>query len=184
MKKTIAIAIAILALATPAFATAPQDLTQDFSNYAYTVTGNSSTTAQPDYNVGDTVWLYLGVPDASPSISGWVPSKTNLTSTWIDPSSVSTPVNFTGGAGTYNTADQYWLSLGPVTAAGVWTINNISYQFMPGTGGQKQHGIYTGSAVNFNVNAPTVTPEPISMALFGLGASVLGLAGVRRRKTV
>lgn len=36
---------------------------------------------------------------------------------------------------------------------------------------------------NFKYNEPiTVTPEPVSMALFGLGAGVLGLAGARRRK--
>ena len=44
-------------------------------------------------------------------------------------------------------------------------------------------GSYGNEAFCFTVNGPTVTPEPVSMALFGLGAGALGLTRLRRKKS-
>lgn len=68
----------------------------------------------------------------------------------------------------------YWQSLtnwDSVKQVGTWEVKTFWHN--PGASNGN-------STYSFNV----VTPEPISMALFGLGAGVLGLAGIRRRKKI
>ncbi|MFH0985867.1 MAG: PEP-CTERM sorting domain-containing protein [Candidatus Omnitrophota bacterium] len=62
-----------------------------------------------------------------------------------------------------------WTGVSGVRKAGDWTVNT-------------EWGYNGSDYTEFAKSSFTVTPEPVSMVLFGLGAGVLGLAQFRRKK--
>jgi hypothetical protein len=192
MKKMIMIAMAMLFLATPAFAaTTTVNWVDDATHEAYTVGSYGSTAPQSDFTRNETPWLYVKLP--SYTLTGgnnkvddlYLRDKWNFgTRTIVDATLSGIP---TGGtfSSTLTPPTEYWVS--PTNwstdpsfhnQVGTWEIYDIFYQFRR-SGTEKQEGSFTGNGgvVNFNV-----VPEPVSMVLFGLGAGVLGLAQLRRKK--
>ena len=123
----------------------------------YTTDSNGSTTAKSTFSLNETPWLYVKVSDA----------VKNITSTWWnDPNGNSYDASLPG-----STATTKWLTLSDwntVKTPGNWDINGSVFY---------RNGVCETAATKF-----TVTPEPISTALFLLGGATLGLGAYRKRK--
>lgn len=195
MKKILIPAIAMLILATPAFAgtTYPDDFT-----VADTYSENGSATLDDVFNTsnGENPWLKLVLPTDITSYTNWANRDGKVDTTWYYGSTKMFDIN-ENPSGAAKAKDTFWLSPsvgtlknGPNTVLwdnlklnyGAWHID-ATYEWNLG-GGNKIKGDASIPFSLTNVTASTVTPEPISMALFGLGAGVLGLAGIRRKKSL
>lgn len=195
MKKIFIVVLAIIAIspvgnafAVPAPDPDPVDVdwTNNGTTAAYTVESNGSTTAKNSFDLlTETPWIYVKLPAYTLLDPNDKAKDTTLFSTW---NIGSTPAEATANASdsypaTSTPALAFWLSpsnWSSIKQVGAWSISGIDYAFIK-AGNAKQSGSFIGDggAVSFSV-----TPEPISMALFGLGAGVLGLAGVRRKKKI
>lgn len=154
-----------------------------FFDAIYTVSSNGSTDSVTDFNIdGPAPWLYVDLlgplgqssNDLGPFITaGWVPNG-------------AADYAFFQFVDSAN-GDKFWLAptlteWDSKKALGDWHIDSFLTNFV-GTfaenGGIGVGNFFTtqGDTVNF-----TVTPEPASMALFGLGAGALGLTRLRRKK--
>jgi len=155
------------------------------------VTGNGSTTTQPsdptylpsDPHFGlskyfnyetDDPWLYLKLPAAPTSGS---PTHSSILTKWyyIDPVLGAVhKEDISGGANDLTTLD-FWFTPADwdtIKIKGEWKVD-ATYNWLNNGNAVKRTG--TGS-VHF------LTPEPVSMSLFGLGAGVLGLTRLRKKK--
>ncbi len=138
-----------------------------------TVDADNSLTAKSVFAWDETPWLHITLGGAN---GGHFP---NITSDW------KFGGNTLGEADENGTADQanFWVSplnWNSIRQTGLWTVDS-AFQII-----HKSNGNNLGSGTDsttFTVGeAPTVTPEPVSMALFGLGAGALGLKRLRRKK--
>jgi hypothetical protein len=140
---------------------------------AYTVASDNSTTEVTSFDIdGAAPWLYLRLP-ASPHASG----NSSVDSHWFFNPEVSEQFA-SGDPGDTDLQRDFWLPSDLVwdsnKAVGDWHIDASFFWNGPGTGANDVIGNQT---VNF-----TVTPEPVSVALFGMGAGALGLTRLRRKK--
>ncbi len=190
MKKIVAVSLAILALhSSQAFAAV--NWTNDATHAAFTVDGNGSTTAKTNFGWDETPWLYVLLPGYSTDSPSLKANTTLLQDKWNfgDRTAVDGNANTSEAYGATQTVSgdklDFWVSptnWTTIRQAGSWEIYDIFYQFKNGAN-LRQEGAFTGNSgiVNFTVNGPTVTPEPVSMALFGIGAGALGLKRFRRK---
>lgn len=124
----------------------------------YTTDDDKSTVAKTTFDWDELPWLYLNV-------SGAAGKLLTASSTWTSPG--GTPYV----AGDELMGSKMWLAFvsdwSSIRATGVWNID-ANYSYSGGSG--------TGSTTF------TVTPEPLSSALFLFGGLVLA-AGYRKKKT-
>ena len=123
----------------------------------YTVGSSGSTTAKTTFGLNETPFLYMKLPD----------DKVNFASSfWHAPDSMV----YFASQGPGSTAER-WISLtswDTVKKVGDWSIDsNVFYS----------SGVTATSAASF-----TVTPEPLSTALFLVGGVPIALNLYRRRK--
>ena len=132
----------------------------------YMTFASPDTTPQTTFGWNETPFVYL-------ELSGINPGRTlNLQNIWKYGGSVEDTQTFTstGSSLTDWRGLSNWLGTGLGSRkAGDWTVETTW-----GYNGSK----YTTTAKN----AFSVTPEPVSLVLFGLGAGVLGLSRLRRKK--
>lgn len=125
----------------------------------YTVDSNGSTTPKSVFGPDETPWLYMhlsGLDSGVQSVgaSWWIDSESNAHFEGTNPS----------------TSSEYWFSPSnwdTIIKTGAWTINAAYYA--------------SDSKFDMGQTSFTVTPEPLSVSLFLLGAGALAL---RRRKIV
>lgn len=185
-KKAVSLfALAVLAVmaATPALATVEMDFIDNFTTADSFNTG--STPADPfanpvPQNVFDLTeipYLYLETP----------------ANNFLNPQTYGSTISakwFFGGVEKYSTAgpgdmNQNEFFFTPdnwdtIKQVGLWTIDS-SYELRPLIN-PSELTAFGGSSTQFTIITPTVTPEPASMALFGLGAGALGLTRRFRKK--
>jgi hypothetical protein len=141
--------------------------TSNFPNGTFTITGNGSGNQ----------YVVVNVPMAF-SFNGSIVLAGGLTSDQV-------LFNFTGGNySTLSGGDTLTISTNGLTTMGTFLDPNGDFQVNHSVVDGRVIG---GDSVNSSivsggeVNAPTVTPEPTSMLLFGTG--LLALGGVLRRRT-
>jgi hypothetical protein len=172
MKKILFVVFAftLILSVSPAGADAPPDFID-----IYTVDADGSTAAKSSYDISQTPWLYLHIPGQYNAGTDWTPIVGANWSLNSDPNHFS----ITMKSGVKTTDREFWLTplnWNSIKSLGDWSIYaGYVYFNSTFTPQQTSSGIQNGATL-------TITPEPISMALFGLGAGVLGLAGFRRRK--
>lgn len=163
MKKILIILAGLMFIAPLAFAAPVQE---DFRKF-YTVDSIGSIVEKNTFSLSETPYLFVKLPPVNNERYGEV--FTN----WIFGASVLGNANETGVLG----QEKFWLSplnWNSITQPGTWLIDGGYFIIKQSNDSLKKFG---NASYNF-----TVTPEPISMTLFGLGASVLGLSGLRKRK--
>ena len=171
MKKILIAVFASLVISSPVNAAVEVDPIS-----FYTVADSVSTALKNTFVLGETPWLYVHIPDQYNGNSNWTPIVASL---WNHGWTFGFD-QVTGAKGDR----EFHLSLdnwGNKEKLGTWTING-GYAYWNDNCLIRQYG---DERTTFTVVAQgpgTVTPEPISMALFGLGAGVLGLAGARRKR--
>ena len=125
----------------------------------YTTGSYGSTAIKTTFGWDEKPWLYLKFPASSDFVN-------NIYSTWTDPHGV------TNSVGDTLSGSQVWLGFdtwNSIRTTGLW---NVTANYSGYSGGPSGSG-----ATTF-----TVTPEPISSALFLFGGLVLA-AGYRKKKT-
>lgn len=163
MKKILLILAGLTLLGRLAYAAPAQE---DFRKF-YTVDSIGSTVEKNTFSLSETPFLFVKLPPVNNERYGEV--FTN----WIFGSSVQDSANTTGILG----QEKFWLSplnWSSIAQPGTWLIDGSYFIIKESNDSLKKFG---NTSYNF-----TVTPEPISMMLFGLGGAVLGLVGLRRKK--
>lgn len=180
MKKSLFVILAALLISTSAHAVS-------FFDAFYTVDSNGSTTQKTEFDInGSAPWLYadlvgstgIETGDFGPWLGfGWKPVG----------AAGDYPIGIQGPPST----DKIWLAPSEIEwdskkALGDWQIDS----YISGIDAIIIYGVGVGTIYSFQgesayfsvTNGVTVTPEPASMALFGLGAGALALTR-RRKKT-
>lgn len=171
MKKVLALMAGLLLMSSPAFAI----LHADFADGKITASGSPDTTSVTTFDInGPAPWLYLLLP--TNSTTG---RNSSVTANWFYGTEIAARFS-TNDAGTTDTQSAFWESPSVGTwdtfkEVGDWHINANYLWVIPGSGASNDFKSQNDKVLNFSV-----TPEPASMALFGLGAGALALT--RRRK--
>ncbi len=183
MKYTISILTLFTSVltASPLFAAVEMDFIDNFTTSDSFNTGsgpaNPFGNPQPknSFDLSENPYLYLETPQNN-FADPFALNATTL-SKWYFGGAEKYSV---GGPGDLNQNEFFFTpnNWDSIKQVGLWTIDS-SYELHPLLN-PGELTAFGGSVATFSVTSPTVTPEPISMALFGLGAGVLALT--RRRK--
>lgn len=117
---------------------------------------SGSFVPRTEFSLSETPWLYLHLPDAGLNV---------VASWWQSPS-----LTYTFAGTSPSTAQDIWISpsdWATIKTTGIWNVN-AGYSYATGETGARSASF-------------TVTPEPISSALFLLGGGALALRTYRKR---
>ncbi len=162
MKKIISLFVLTILFVPAAFAVPAESNFPQFK----TVDADGSTTVKNEFGWDETPWVY-GLTDAVSANR-----HAHVQTEWYFNSSLLGTANEDGP----NQQNTFWftpLNWNSIKQAGVWTVKGY-FQV-----DDAPHTLFKSGA---DQHTFTVTPEPISMALFGLGAGALGLKRMRRKK--
>ena len=161
--------LGIFALAGSALADPPDG---SFSRF-FTVDSDGSTTEKDTFALSETPWAFGHVPGVGANRHAAVQTD------WFFNSVLMGEADLTGGSG----VNDFWatpLNWDSIKQAGDWTLKGF-FQVHE----DSDNSIFrTGNNTYFFTvaPAPTVTPEPVSVALFGLGAGALGIHSRLRKR--
>ena len=135
----------------------------------------ANPTFQNVFDLSETPYLYLETP--ARDFPNPISYQSTIFSKWYFNSVEKYSTN---GPGDLNQNEFFFTppNWDTIKEPGLWAIDS-SYELRP-LFNPSELTAFGGSSTDFTVTGPTVTPEPVSMALFGLGAGALALSRRKR----